>query len=107
MRIAVGIVVALIAGCAEADSCLRTDDAKFDAAVQRELAANNVKYRLDDERGICVPKDASAALEATYQRVNRYRFEVAALLSDECEQRHLVEWAKRENIPFDVAPTTK
>ena len=92
MRSIVGVVVAMFAiTCAKTDEpCLKTDNARFNAAIPPELAAKGIKHRFDDQRGVCADKKDAAALEAAYRRITMYGSEVAALLSDECEQRDLV-----------------
>ena len=100
------IAAAVLLGCGESERCWKNEDAALDAAFSKELAARGITARLDQRRGVCVPKANAGALDEAYRRINEYRSEVAALASDECEQRALVDWAKRENLRYDVLPST-
>jgi hypothetical protein len=104
--LAVTVCALLLTGRSEPESCWKTVDPLFDAALSKELGSRGVAFRLDQKDGVCVPKNRAIALNDAYRRVNEYSSEVAALASDECEQRALVAWATRENLRYDLLPST-
>jgi outer membrane murein-binding lipoprotein Lpp len=108
MRAAIVLsAVCLIAGCAETEKCRKNIEPAVDVAFGKYLAARGVKFKLDPERGVCVAKESAGALDDAHRQVTEYGAQVAALASDECELRQLVEWAKRENLAYQVLLSTK
>ena len=108
--VAVSIVLAIpLQACTydEPPTCHQNSGKYYDVAVSRQLTKNGIPHTLDADRGVCVPKKQTAALDLASRQVDGYFHEVADLLRDECEERALVEWATREKLSFEIADTTK
>jgi hypothetical protein len=107
--VAVLIVLALpLPACTydEPPACYQNSGKYYDLAVSRQLEKNGIPHTLDADRGVCVSKKQTAALDLASRQVDGYFHEVADLLKDECEERALVEWATREKLSFEIADTT-
>jgi hypothetical protein len=100
-------IALLISGCAESERCWKNLDPAVDVAFGKFLSTKGIKFKLDQQRGVCVPIENASALDEAHRRINEYGAEVATLASDDCELRHLTEWAKRENLAYQISPSTK
>jgi hypothetical protein len=107
MRIGVvGVCICAIAsgGCiVEAkDRCIQRPGSHFDAGVAYHLSKNGIPFRIAGEGGVCVAEEVSLEFESAMRQVEKYFWEVAYHLNNDCEERAFVDWATRENLRFDV-----
>jgi hypothetical protein len=101
----------VLAGCtaepsADNGRCIKHASPHYDAALAKQLTKTGVKHAVTD-KGICVKHGDAARYDAAAAELDKYFGEVAALLKDECEERALVEWARKEGIIHEVKATQK
>jgi hypothetical protein len=88
-----------------AENACRGSDAKFyNEALAYHLEKRGVPHRLSDSV-VCVSDQNAPELRAAMAQVDASFYQVAHLLTDACEERAFVEWAKRERLRFDVRST--
>ena len=99
--------ILLSLGCTDEEGppC-RSGSTKYHAeALSKRLTKNGVRHSLHPERGVCYAARNEQDVEKAAREVDGYFYEVAGLFRDECEERAFTEWAKKENLPFEVHNT--
>lgn len=86
-----------------ADFCVHRISKYYDRALSQRLTEKGVLNSLHAEKGVCVAAAARATLDETSREVDSYFNDIALLPGDACEERALVEWAKREGLRFELA----
>jgi hypothetical protein len=107
MRNVASIAVAAMmsVGCINAKQVCGGSDAKFyDEGLIFHLSKSGVPYRRMHEFSVCVDEKYSSQLKAAERELERYFPVIAHKAKDSCEERALIEWAKREKVRFDLRP---
>lgn len=100
------VVVAILSvPVANAREACGGSDAKFyDEGLIFHLKKAGVPYRRVHGSGLCVNERYSSQLKAAEQELDRYFPQIAHKPKDACEERALVEWARREKLRFELRP---
>jgi hypothetical protein len=101
--IAMFVACALIGACAAEDKCSYFSERHEDDALKYHLSKNNVPFKATGD-SICVSARDAAELKEAEAQIQRYFREVAYLLADSCEEQAFVEWAKKANLRYHIAP---
>ena len=96
------MALALACDAAAKERCIQRPGKHYEAGVAQALTARRIAHKLAPESGVCVSEEHAAELEAATLRVDQHFWEVAHYLRDACEERALVEWARREKLRFEV-----
>src|SRR3954469_7077630 len=100
----VGLTV-LSVSIANAEVVCGGSDTKFyDDGLIFYLNKAGVPYRRMHGSGLCVAGKYSSQLRAAERELDRYFPQIAHNPKDSCEERALGEWARRENLRFDLRP---
>src|SRR5438067_11729568 len=83
------------------ERCIQSPD-HFETGIAYHLSKNGIPFRVAAEGGTCVGEGDSAALDAAMRQVEKFFWELAYPILDECEERAFVDWATKENLRFDV-----
>ncbi|MGE0356197.1 MAG: hypothetical protein AB7P08_04710 [Burkholderiales bacterium] len=86
--------------------CSHRDSEHYDRGLSDYLTKSGIPNTTHPERGVCVPSERRGDFEKAATRLDNYYYEVAALMRDSCEERALVDWAKQQNLRYDVRDTT-
>jgi len=103
-----GVIVAALA-CAlsgsatAAERCVRNPGDHYDEGVAFQLAQMGIAHRFAPETGVCVAEPLAPQLDEAMRRLDRYFWKVDHALSDACEERAYVEWARARHLRFDVS----
>jgi hypothetical protein len=103
--LAIFLAAGLLAGCTEERQCVNHSVAYYEQGLARLLAANGVAHSLERDRGVCFARRDAPKVKAAEQELEKYFYQVADLLRDECEETALVEWATRQGLRFEVHDT--
>jgi hypothetical protein len=87
------------------DACGGSDAKYYDEGLMFHLARAGVPYRKVDGGGLCVEARYATQLKSAERELDRYFYEIAHNPRDPCEERALVEWARRERLRFVLAPS--
>jgi len=86
------------------EACGGSDAKYYDEGVIFYLKKAGVPYRRMRGSGLCVHERYSSQLKAAEQELDRYFPQIAHKPKDACEERALVEWARREKLRFELRP---
>jgi len=101
------IFVALLVGCgtSSAEDICRGSSAKFyDEGLAYHLKQAGVPYRPMDGGGLCVDPKYAPEMEEAERQLERAFHQIATNPKDGCEERALVDWARREGLRYELAP---
>ena len=107
----VNVQGAVAAACAAAfvsigvearERCVQRPGEHYDGGVAFHLARKGIPHRIEPDRGVCVAEELASELQAAAHQVDYYFWEVAHLLRSDCEEQTLVEWARKEELRYDV-----
>jgi hypothetical protein len=86
------------------EACGGSDAKHYDEGLIFYLKKAGVPYRRMRGSGLCVHERYSSQLKAAQQELDRYFPQIAHKPKDACEERALVEWARREKLRFELRP---
>ena len=106
MRYEISVLVSVAiwsSGCVAAEECCTTwgMPKHYGQALEYHLAKNGIPFQAVED-AICVASNRGADLETAERQVNKYFYEVARPLTDQCEERAFAEWAKKEFLRYDI-----
>ena len=100
------VLLALAACSSNArEACGGSDQKFYDDGLILYLDKSWVSARRTQGGGICVEEKYRPQLKAAERELDRYFPEIAHKPRDACEERALAEWAKRENLRYDLKPS--
>ena len=107
MRIlaATALIAMSAMGASANEVCGGSDARYYDEGLILHLTKARVPYRTMSGGGLCVDEQYSPQFHAAEREMDRYFHEIAYNPKDPCEERALVDWARRENLRFDVRPS--
>src|SRR3954470_9981624 len=102
---AAAILMLSLGGCAGADEVCGGSDARYyDEGLIFHLTKANVPYRRMQHSGICVDAKYASRFREAERELEKYYPQLAHNPKDACEERALVEWARKEGLRYDLRP---
>jgi len=104
-EVCIAVLCGCLAACAE-PKCGGTDLKYYDQAIAYQLGKRGIRADVRNDGMVCVDGRHAVEFESAMRETDRYFYEIADLLKDDCEERAFVQWATREKLRFDVRDTT-